>query len=179
MTEQAETGTSSLYKYVEAITDLYDADLWLYSGPIDDLGFGEVIKEYAAGKSRQNAILILVTNGESANIAYQIARIFQNNYQDFSICIPSYCKSAGTLIAIGANKLYMDDFSELGPLDVQLTKQNEIAISKSGLLTGSTFDALTEVAFEMFGNCSGPSCVGVRPGTVSGRLRWPGGQICG
>ncbi len=29
------------------------------------------------------------------------------------------------------------------------------------------------------GNCSGPSCVGVRPGTVSGRLRWPGGQICG
>ncbi len=29
------------------------------------------------------------------------------------------------------------------------------------------------------GNCSGPSGIGVRPGTVSGRLRWPGGQICG
>ena len=28
-------------------------------------------------------------------------------------------------------------------------------------------------------NCSGPSGIGVRPGTVSGRLRWPGGQICG
>jgi len=31
----------------------------------------------------------------------------------------------------------------------------------------------------ILGNCSGPSGIGVRPGTVSGRLRWPGGQICG
>jgi len=33
--------------------------------------------------------------------------------------------------------------------------------------------------YQKYRNCSGPSCVGVRPGTVSGRLRWPGGQICG
>ena len=152
MTDGTDPKLSKLLQYVEPLSDQFDADIWIYSGPIDDYGFGEAIKEFTIGKTRSKAIVFLVTNGGSANVAYQIARLFQNGYDDFYICAPSYCKSAGTLIAIGANKLYMDNFSELGPLDVQLTKQNEIAISKSGLLTGSTFDALTEISFEMFQN---------------------------
>jgi hypothetical protein len=44
----------------------------------------------------------------------------------------------------------MDQFSELGPLDVQLVKQNEIASRKSGLLARSSFDALADAAFDLY-----------------------------
>jgi membrane-bound ClpP family serine protease len=37
-------------------------------------------------------------------------------YKEFYVCAPSACKSAGTLIALGAHKLIVDPFSDLGPL---------------------------------------------------------------
>jgi hypothetical protein len=95
--------------------------------------------------------LILTTNGGSANVAYQIARIFQQMYPNqFLVCAPSTCKSAGTLIALGANRLLLDMFCDLGPLDVQLFKQNEIGARKSGLLSRSSFEALSEAAFNLY-----------------------------
>lgn len=132
------------------VSDEYEADIYLYSGAIDDSGFGKITKAVANNKNRDKAVLILVTNGGLANAAYQIARLFQTQYEDFTIFCPSRCKSAGTLIALGANRLIMDAFSELGPLDVQLVKQNEIFARKSGLLSRSSFDALSEAAFELY-----------------------------
>ena len=40
--------------------------------------------------------------------------------------IPRRCKSAGTLLLIGATSLIISDRGELGPLDVQLSKPDEI-----------------------------------------------------
>jgi hypothetical protein len=85
-----------------------------------------------------------------ANSAYQIARFFQQSYQRFIVFCPGPCKSAGTLIVLGAHELLMDVFSELGPLDVQLVKQNEIAARKSGLLSNATFDALADSSFQLY-----------------------------
>ena len=45
----------------------------------------------------------------------------------------SYCKSAGTLIAIGANELAIGDLGELGPLDLQVTKPSDVMERGSGL----------------------------------------------
>ena len=130
----------------------HEADIFFYSGPIDDGGYGKmaaaVTKSGSTGRKR--AILILVTNGGSANAAYQIARLFQKLYDDFWLYCPSQCKSAGTLIAIGAHRLLMDSFSELGPLDVQLLKEDEIGARKSGLLARATFDALSEESFRLY-----------------------------
>jgi hypothetical protein len=44
----------------------------------------------------------------------------------------------------------MDSFSELGPLDVQLTRENEITGRRSGLLSSSKFDSLQKAAFDLF-----------------------------
>ncbi|MGA2951771.1 MAG: hypothetical protein ABSD80_06000, partial [Caulobacteraceae bacterium] len=118
-----------------AASEKHDADIFLYSGPIEDTGYGSLASAIAkAGKPRSRAILILVTNGGSANAAYQIARLMQKMYDEFLLYCPSRCKSAGTLVAIGAHRLIMDSFSELGPLDVQLLKEDEIGARKSGLL---------------------------------------------
>ena len=130
----------------------YDADVFFYSGEIDHDGYGKLVSAVTGSKSRKNVLLILVTNGGSANAAYQIARFLQKTYYGgvFKLCIPSYCKSAGTLIALGAEELLMDTFSELGPLDVQLLKQDEIGTRRSGLLSRSTFEALEDASFGLF-----------------------------
>ncbi len=145
-----DDGNVDLSKCVAALSKELAADIWLYSGAINDYGLGEVIKSIPDKGQATNVFLVLVTNGGSANAAFQIASVLQEIYGQLFIFIPSYCKSAGTLIATGANRLFMDVFSELGPIDVQLNKPNEIATDKSGLLSGSTFHALTEAAFDMF-----------------------------
>lgn len=141
------------------VSDVYGADIYLYSGPIDDGGYGQVASEIARTKQQaedgritghNTAILILTTTGGQANPEYQIARLFQTQYTEFVIFTPSYCKSAGTIIALGAHKLLMDVFSELGPLDVQLLKENEILSRRSGLLLRSSFESLQEVSFDLF-----------------------------
>jgi len=97
----------------------------------------------------------MVTNGGSPNSAYQIARLLQRNARptgrgDLILFIPAFCKSAGTLIALGANRIVMHPVSELGPLDVQLLKQDEIGSRKSGLLARSTFESLAAECFDLF-----------------------------
>ena len=142
-----------LKKIIEGVIKKYNADVFIYSGSIDDAGYGRVAKEVTNAHSmgsNENALLILTTNGGLANPAFQIARIFQNTYKKFYLFTPAFCKSAGTIIALGAHKLFMDIFSELGPLDVQLYKENEILGRKSGLLSKSTFESLNESTFELF-----------------------------
>lgn len=145
-----ETFSRLLSEASEAVAAEYDADVFLYSGPIDDRGYGKVTSAISRAKSRTKALLILTTYGGSANVAYQIARLFQKMYEEFIIFCPSSCKSAGTLLSLGAHRLIMDAFSELGPLDVQLLKQNELGARKSGLLARSSFEALGEASFELY-----------------------------
>ncbi|SOC15303.1 SDH family Clp fold serine proteinase [Stappia indica] len=133
---------------IELAEDAYDADFYIYSAPIDHIGFGRVVNCFEV--SRDNAVLILTTNGGLANSAYQIARLFQNHYQNFTIFIPSVCKSAGTLLSIGAHSLVMSEFSELGPLDVQLYERDEIISRRSGLLNHSAFEALKRESFDLY-----------------------------
>jgi hypothetical protein len=127
----------------------YDADIFLYSATIDHSGFGKLVGCFPSDR-RNNAVLILTTNGGLANSAYQIARFFQNHYKTFSVFIPAFCKSAGTMVALGAHRLIMGPFSELGPLDVQLYERDEIGARKSGLLSHSAFEALKREAFELY-----------------------------
>jgi ClpP class serine protease len=95
-------------------------------------------------KRRKNAILILVTEGGDPDAAYRIARCFQEHYELFTCIVPGYCKSAGTLITIGAHELVMTDGGELGPLDIQMSKKDELWESQSGLTVAAALNALHE-----------------------------------
>lgn len=61
------------------------------------------------------------------NAGYRIGRALQHNYDDVTLLVVGPCKSAGTLIAIAANKLVIGDMGELGPLDIQLKKMMKLA----------------------------------------------------
>ena len=127
-------------------------DIYIVSGglntPVDD----NVITAVERHKSRSNAFLLLTTFGGDADVAYRIARCFQQSYSegDFAVFVPETCKSAGTLLTIGAGELIMSNCAQLGPLDVQLGKPDELGEVISGLIPVQSLDFLQEHAFKQF-----------------------------
>ncbi|KVS16088.1 SDH family Clp fold serine proteinase [Burkholderia multivorans] len=107
-------------------------DILVYSGQISRPGYEAVCNELAK-QSCDSLLLVLATPGGDPNAGFRIARALQHHYESFEALVPWLCKSAGTLICIGASHLWLDDQSELGPLDVQVKKQDEIVGRNSGL----------------------------------------------
>jgi len=64
--------------------------------------------------------LILHTPGGLVLAATQIAMAIKKHPADVRVIIPHYAMSGGTLIALAADKLIMDENAVLGPIDPQL-----------------------------------------------------------
>ena len=141
-------------RVLKALTD-EDRDLYFYSGSISATNvaiFHNVI-EQARSRERSRASLVLTTLGGDAHQAFRLARLFKSHYPRAGarrLVVVGPCKSAGTLIAVSADELAMGPLGELGPLDVQLAKQDEIAVSTSGLDTLEALAVLQRAAFEAF-----------------------------
>ena len=108
-------------------------DVITYAGEINSRGYARICTELKK-KQAERALLVLATPGGDPHAGFRIARAMQHHYEaGFDALVPRYCKSAGTLILIGAASLYLDDMSELGPLDVQVKKGDELFGRSSGL----------------------------------------------
>ncbi len=127
-------------------SDLLNTDIYFYSGEIfTDLD--RYFKELLQPKSNRQCTLILTTPGGDADAAFKIARMFQTRYGRFSLMVPAECKSAGTLVALGAKELIIDEYGELGPLDVQIFDPDEFLTRTSGLAISQALDYLCDKAF--------------------------------
>jgi hypothetical protein len=111
-------------------------DVIHYSGQITTSGYTRLCKELARHRASlsESALLVMGTPGGSPDAGFRIARALQHSYpKGFDALVPRYCKSAGTLVLLGARALYMADESELGPLDIQVKKGDELYGRSSGL----------------------------------------------
>lgn len=103
---------------------------------------------------------MLTTLGGDAHAAYRIARCLQKNYSschpdkrgDGEVCIfvNSVCASAGTLVTLAADKLIISDHAELGPIDVQVRKPDEVGESTSGLTPVQALEFLEGESLKYF-----------------------------
>lgn len=122
----------------------------MYSGGIErgqDLSFIEFV---ASNKKHDAMTLILVTPGGSPDAAYKMGRYVQGRYERFTCLIPGFCKSAGTLLAIAAHDLAFSPYGELGPLDVQLSKTDDLFGQESGLNISEAFRTVENRAKQTF-----------------------------
>lgn len=142
-----------LKKITTRFAESTDSDVLIYTGPVERPYDSELINLCNAYSRRTNLSLFLCTYGGDANAGYRIARCFQQKYSKFTIYICGPCKSAGTLLAIGANEIVISDNGEMGPLDVQLGKKDEIWETDSGLTILRSIETLEEKAFELFEDC--------------------------
>ena len=77
------------------------------------------------GKKFDALDVVLHTPGGHIESAYKIVKLLRKHSKNLEIIIPSFAKSAGTLICLSGENLIMTTTSELGPLDVQIPEQQE------------------------------------------------------
>ncbi len=126
------------------------ADWILYNGELSrglDLEFIELVD---SNKDSDHAVLILVSGGGNADAAYKIGRYLQDTYQNYDVLLSGLCKSAGTLLAISGNGLIFTPYGELGPLDVQLTKEDKLGVQESGLDISEAFISMEGRASDLY-----------------------------
>lgn len=128
-------------------------DLIIYSGAISRRGYEHVSRLIAENKKHDTAVIALATPGGDPHAGFRIARALGCTYERFYALVPRYCKSAGTLILLGASALYLDDMSELGPLDIQVKKGDEIIGQNSGLEFINAVNYLQNQSMTAFRDC--------------------------
>lgn len=128
----------------------YNADVIIYSGKIEDQTADRLIGIVREKNRRENVVLMLASRGGSPDAAFRMARCLKRYYKKFTLFIYGRCKSAGTLIAIGADEIIISDFGEFGPLDVQLDKQDELFENVSGLNIMQALSSLDTRTFDFF-----------------------------
>jgi hypothetical protein len=142
-----------IVKIANEVAEAKDADVILINASMERGTETQFIDACLKVRRRTNAIVLIVTNGGDADVAYRIARCLQQHYTKVTALISGQCKSAGTLLAIGAHELAFSEHGELGPLDVQLRKADDMWANTSGLTVMNAFTALqtrSEEAFEHF-----------------------------
>lgn len=139
-----------LKRVANLIADETDSDVLFFNGKIEKPFDCKVLKLCRERNRRQNILLVLVTNGGKADEAYRIARLLQEFYSKFRLYVPGMCKSAGTLMALGANEIIMSELAELGPVDVQMQKTDELWETSSGLTDMTALSTLQSKSFSMF-----------------------------
>ncbi len=69
---------------------------------------------------KEPVALVLHSPGGDAKSAYLIADVLRRRCGGFVAVVPRYAKSAATLLSLGASRIIMAPFAELGPLDAQI-----------------------------------------------------------
>lgn len=135
-------------------SSLKDVDIISYYGGISRAGYfllTQLIEnKIAQNKKSDKILLVLTTPGGDPDYGYRIGRALNHHYNHVTIMISDICKSAGTLVAISAHKLIIGDLGELGPLDIQLSKADEMGEQASSLNIFKTITELQKATLDSF-----------------------------
>jgi hypothetical protein len=78
--------------------------------------------------------LILHTPGGITNAAETIVSYLHSKFGDIEVIVPTFAMSAGTMIALGANRIIMGRQSQLGPIDPQMPMPDGRTVSARAIV---------------------------------------------
>lgn len=116
------------------------------------------------GKNYDKIVIMLETSGGFIEAVERIAIVLRRNYKFVEFIVPNYAYSAGTVLVMSGDEIYMDYFSVLGPIDPQypgedgnyvpgmgyLAKFNELAEAVNKDPTGSATRAELAILLKKF-----------------------------
>jgi hypothetical protein len=145
------TDKEKIAEVSRAISKERDCDIIVFNYSMEN-GLHHLFQTFLKKRKtkKKNLVLIVTTEGGDPDSTYRIARCLQNQYDSITIIVAGWCKSAGTLLCIAANELIVADSGELGPLDIQIAKSDELGERSSGLAVGAAFEKLQEESFQLF-----------------------------
>ena len=90
-----------------------------------------VLQELLIGLDPERELhLVLATPGGDGEVAVRMIRAMQARCSRLVIIVPDMAKSAGTLMCLGADRILMAPFSDLGPVDPQFQVGPSLAGAK-------------------------------------------------
>lgn len=152
---------------IKAVSDQLDADILAYYGPIGRPYDDVIIDMLRNMRKRKNILLAIDTRGGELDAAYRISRCIQEAYKTtnqftglpgtgnddrgkFIVFVDGLCKSAGTLICLAADVVIMSGNGQMGPIDTQMKKYNEVGELDSGLTPIQAVNFLENQSVQLF-----------------------------
>lgn len=97
----------------------------IYFG-IDDFIRAAVEARVKAKPESDRLIVILTTDGGYIEVVQRIVAVLRKHYTLVDFVVPNYAFSAGTVLVMSGDSIYMDYYSRLGPIDPQVeTRQGK------------------------------------------------------
>ncbi len=124
-----------LNKKLALLEDCLKADVLAYYGNILDnieSDFRRIVEDIA-GKNK-TIYIVLNTTGGSATAVERFVKILRHNYKEVNFIVPNYAYSAGTIFCMSGDKIFMDYFSVLGPIDPQVRNKDGNWVAALGYL---------------------------------------------
>lgn len=108
---------SELENYLNADVLVYYGDIVLNS---DNL-IKQLIENLKQDEIKHDTLfVILTTNGGSLSPLERMINVFRNFYTEVNFIIPDHAYSAGTIMCMGGDNIYMNYYSVVGPIDPQV-----------------------------------------------------------
>lgn len=98
-------------------------------------------------KDQKEVDLILVSNGGDPITALRIISILRERFSKISVLVPYVAYSAATILSLGADEILMHPYSNLGPVDPQLTFSRSLDNGSSKQIRFSSEDIRNYIDF--------------------------------
>jgi hypothetical protein len=158
-----ETVKSAVTDRLQKVEAHLKGDVAFFYGSIDISVmrvFRDFVERMAAAKSpdRNRLIFFLNTPGGSAEVAEKMVEIVRHHYAEVYFVIPDVAFSAGTILCMAGDRIYMDYSSSLGPIDPQVWNGKEWVPALGyldkveGLLVKAAAGTLTNAEFLILQN---------------------------
>jgi len=109
---------------------------------VDDVVRREIENVASKPGCRDQLIVVLETNGGSIEVVERISDVFRHHFKSVVFVIPNVAYSAGTVLTLSGDSIYMDYYSVLGPIDPQIKNRDGRWVPGLGYL--EKYNALVE-----------------------------------
>lgn len=122
----------------KALTDLekhLKADVLVYYGPIVNGSDSEIKDIVERIPNKKEVLYVILTTGGGVLLPVQrMVKVFRYYYKEVNFIVPNYALSAGTILCMSGDKIYMNYFSCLGPIDPQVENKDKKLVPALGYL---------------------------------------------
>jgi len=120
--------SEQLKKNAAELESAMDAHLLTWMGPIQppiDQLIRKAVEHRVKQKPRsRRLVVVLQTGGGYIETAERMANTFRKHYKWISFVVPNYAMSAGTVLVMSGDEIWMNYFSTLGPIDPQIERRD-------------------------------------------------------
>lgn len=102
-----------------------DVDALCWYGPVafgTDTVIKRIVEERRKIDQSKHLVILLTTEGGIVEVVQRVVPTIRYHYDNVTFVIPDYAYSAGTVLALSGDDIFMDYHSRLGPIDPQVLR---------------------------------------------------------